>query len=271
MKKDTTGTSAKSQDDDIKQKVMRYFFAILIILSAFPIASAVQKSLTNINRKTVDDDKFQEFTESGFIKILITFFSLIICAIGAMRVLGIDSYVAYSYLGVLSVAVPVALSDQIRNYISGLLLITFDRIRVSDIIMIDNEIEGKVNKIGIFSTVLVHPITKYVTYVPHSDLWSKSWVNVTKNSKVRIIVPITFESSTNFVDVKKYINGIIDEKFSMIDSNDTIFSSGKTTWGNELSVSCVIPSKFFWNYRRDLRRVIREELQKKHPDVKFVD
>jgi small conductance mechanosensitive channel len=244
---------------------VRYILAIILVFSTFPISSGITSRLQETNFK---NEEIENFFQKGLAVLLIRFFTLIIMLFLAMRVIGLNKLYLASYVGVLLIAIPTAMSSQIANYFSGLLLIAFDRIRLGDYVLLD-EFEGKINKLNLFSVELKDQFTRKTRYIPNADFWTKSFVNVSKNTTAKIITEITVASNNDFDMIENDIFDILEDRFEGIDVGQTTVMYEHSTWGTKIRVAVEVPSKKYFEYKILLLKTLRKELSY-NEDIEFV-
>ncbi|AII17220.1 putative small conductance mechanosensetive channel protein [Aureococcus anophagefferens virus] len=244
---------------------IRYISAIIIVLLTFPISSILTQKLQDTDYKNEDFDKF---FQTGLSILLIRFATMFVLILIALKVANVNNLVIASYAGILLIAVPAAMSTQISNYISGLLLIAFDRITLNDYIIID-DFEGRIKKLNLFSIEVKDEFTKKTRFIPNADFWTKSFINVSKNTTAVAKIEITVASDNDFDEIEDKILNIIDNNFEGIDASKTRIRYDHSIWGVKLSIAVEVPSKKYFEYKMLLLRVIRKKISEDE-DINFV-
>ena len=112
-------------------------------------------------------------------------------------------------LGLFGVAVALGAQDLFKNLISGILVLVEKRFKVGDWILVENIIEGIVEKIGFRSTV-VRKFDKSVAVIPNFQFAENAVINISETTNWRINWIITLQYDTT-VDQLKKIRDEIDK------------------------------------------------------------
>ncbi len=99
-------------------------------------------------------------------------------------------------LGLLGVAVALGAQDLFKNLISGILVLVEKRFKKGDVVIIDNVIEGSVEKIGFRSTA-IRKFDKSLCFIPNYQFAENAVTNITEISNRRInwIVGVEYKST----------------------------------------------------------------------------
>jgi small-conductance mechanosensitive channel len=158
------------------QKVVNLLFFLLytFILTVIAIkvldllvetfAEGVKKKVTPSERPLVD-------TYYSMISKILNVFVVIVAIIAVLDRLGFNVTSLITSLGVGSLAVGLAAKDTIKNFISGILLVTDRQFRIGDRVYIrDIGVEGYVHDIGLRTTRIVTISGNNLITVPNSKL-----------------------------------------------------------------------------------------------------
>ena len=138
-------------------------------------------------------------------KILIIFFGFA----ATLDIWGIKIAPIIAGLGLFGVAVALGAQDLFKNLISGILVLVEKRFKVGDWILVENIIEGVVEKIGFRSTV-VRKFDKSVAVIPNFQFAENAVINISETTNWRINWIITLQYDTT-VDQLKKIRDEIDK------------------------------------------------------------
>ena len=127
-------------------------------------------------------------------------------------------------LGLFGVAVALGAQDLFKNLISGILVLIEKRFKKGDVIIIENIIEGSVEKIGFRSTA-IRKFDKSLCFIPNFQFAENAVTNVTKISNRRInwIIGLEYKSSTS------QLRSICKDIEQKITNNKTDFFVSKST------------------------------------------
>ena len=138
-------------------------------------------------------------------KILIIFFGFA----ATLDIWGIKIAPIIAGLGLFGVAVALGAQDLFKNLISGILVLVEKRFKVGDWILVENIIEGVVEKIGFRSTV-VRKFDKSVAVIPNFQFAENAVINISETTNWRMNWIITLQYDTT-VDQLKKIRDEIDK------------------------------------------------------------
>ncbi len=132
-------------------------------------------------------------------------FKILIIILGAAAVLelwGIKIGPIIAGLGLFGVAVALGAQDLFKNLISGILVLVEKRFKVGDWIIVENIIEGIVEKIGFRSTV-VRKFDKSIAIIPNFQFAENAVINISETTNWIISWVITLQYNTTVEQLKK--------------------------------------------------------------------
>jgi len=130
---------------------------------------------------------------------------ILIIILGAAAVLdlwGIKIGPIIAGLGLLGVAVALGAQDLFKNLISGILVLVEKRFKIGDWIIVENIIEGIVERIGFRSTV-VRKFDKSLAIIPNFQFAENAVINVSATTNWIISWIITLQYNTTVEQLKK--------------------------------------------------------------------
>ena len=130
---------------------------------------------------------------------------ILIIILGAAAVLdlwGIKIGPIIAGLGLLGVAVALGAQDLFKNLISGILVLVEKRFKIGDWIVVENIIEGIVERIGFRSTV-VRKFDKSLAIIPNFQFAENAVINVSATTNWIISWIITLQYNTTVEQLKK--------------------------------------------------------------------
>jgi MscS family membrane protein len=157
---------------------------------------------------------------TSFLRVIV--FTLGFCAV--LELWGIRVGPIIAGLGLLGVAVALGAQDLFKNLISGILVLIEKRFKKGDVIVIENIVEGVVEKIGFRSTA-IRKFDKSLCFIPNNQFAENAVTNITRISNRRInwIIGLEYKSTT------KQLKSICKEIEKKIKSNSKNFSTNKVT------------------------------------------
>jgi len=157
-------------------------------------------------------------------------FKILIVILGAAAVLelwGIKIGPIIAGLGLFGVAVALGAQDLFKNLISGILVLVEKRFKVGDWIIVEDIIEGIVERIGFRSTV-VRKFDKSIAIIPNFQFAENAVINISETTNWIISWTITLQYNTTVEQLKK----IRDE----IEKYVTTHKDYKTSLGHAVRV-----------------------------------
>jgi len=157
-------------------------------------------------------------------------FKILIVILGAAAVLelwGIKIGPIIAGLGLFGVAVALGAQDLFKNLISGILVLVEKRFKVGDWIIVEDIIEGIVERIGFRSTV-VRKFDKSIAIIPNFQFAENAVINISETTNWIISWTITLQYNTTIEQLKK----IRDE----IEKYVTTYKDFKTSLGHAVRV-----------------------------------
>ncbi len=155
---------------------------------------------------------------------------ILVFILGAAAVLelwGIKIGPIIAGLGLFGVAVALGAQDLFKNLISGILVLVEKRFKVGDWIVVENIIEGIVERIGFRSTV-VRKFDRSLAIIPNFQFAENAVINISETTNWIISWVITLQYNTTVAQLKK----IRDE----IEKYVTTHEDYKTSLGNAVRV-----------------------------------
>tara|TARA_B100000902_G_scaffold243249_2_gene230328 strand:- start:5721 stop:6584 length:864 start_codon:yes stop_codon:yes gene_type:complete len=184
---------------------LRYLLALIIVILSFPISDKLANGLTKI-AKSRSKTKYSRFLISGFLTIFVRITTILAAILIGLRISGISSVYLISGVGLLSIILPLAFTEPLRDLACGILLLTFDRIRVGDYLTVDNKF-GRVDEVQAFSTNIRDPYTNIITEFPNSKLWSESVQSMYRSKDLKLHMPLLISHRN---DIKSVESSIIE-------------------------------------------------------------
>jgi len=209
-----------TENEKLTKFVYKINISIFTVVTFWFLSQIIKPLFSKV--KTIEQILTQDLIEwvTNFLKILV--FILGFCAV--LELWGIRVGPIIAGLGLLGVAVALGAQDLFKNLISGVLVLIEKRFRKGDVIIIENTIEGTVEKIGFRSTA-IRKFDKSLCFIPNNQFAEKAVTNITKISNRRInwIIGLEYKSTT------KQLKTICNDIENKIISRKKNFSVNKTT------------------------------------------
>jgi len=138
-----------------------------------------------------------------FLQNLVAITMQILLIFLAMQIAGIQLTFFTAIIAGLSVAVGLALSGTLQNFVSGILILMLRPYKVGDIINAQSQ-EGVVTSIQLFFTTVLTYDNKTIT-IPNGQLSNNVVVNYTKEDKRRIDIEVKISYGIDFENLKKIL------------------------------------------------------------------
>ena len=209
----TSYVSLGDSSENFIDNANRTLITILIFWSIHQIIGPISVLI-----KSVED-----LLSRDLLNWIIKAFKILILILGAAAVLelwGIKIGPIIAGLGLFGVAVALGAQDLFKNLISGILVLVEKRFKVGDWIIVEDIIEGIVERIGFRATV-VRKFDKSVAVIPNFQFAENAVINISETTNWRISWIITLQYNTTIDQLKnirdeieKYITTSKDYKIS---------------------------------------------------------
>ena len=209
-----------TENEKISGFIYKINISIFTIVTFWLLSQIIKPMFSRV--KTIEQILTKDLIEwiTNFLKILV--FILGFCAV--LELWGIRVGPIIAGLGLLGVAVALGAQDLFKNLISGVLVLIEKRFKKGDVIIIEETIEGTVEKIGFRSTA-IRKFDKSLCFIPNNQFAEKAVTNITKISNRRInwIIGLEYKSTT------KQLKTICNDIENKIISRKKNFSVNETT------------------------------------------
>ena len=141
---------------------LRYLLALFIVLLSFPISDKLANGITRIT-KSRTKTKYSRFLLSGFLTIAVRVLTVLMALLVGLKISGLSTVYLISGVGLLSIILPLAFTEPLRDLACGILLIAFDIIKKNLQIELDrltgrtwrNRIKNIMSKISLSIIILL--------------------------------------------------------------------------------------------------------------------
>lgn len=188
----------------IQPTLMNIIIAVVIYLLGSFILRRLQTVLRRLLARKSHDQSVNSFVFTSA-TIAFKFFLFVLM----LEQLGINTTSLLALLGAAGLAISLAIKDSLANFASGVMLIILKPFKSGDYINIGST-EGKVEKISLFSTLLVSSDNKEII-IPNAKIYQGSITNYTARSTRRIELSFTVSYQAPLAQVKKEVYALIAE------------------------------------------------------------
>ena len=247
--------------------LLRYFVSFIIVILIFPISDKTASTLNHfITSKKAN--KYNVFFLSGVLTIFIRFIMIFCALILAAKISKISTIYILSSLGVLSIVLPLAFTEPLRDFACGVLLITFDKIRVGDYIKLGNTF-GRIQDIQAFYSKIINPYTGTTTEIPNSKLWTESVQSMYRYKNFKLHMPLLISHRNDIKMVEESIKEILEQNEKVDDITLSYTKQDQRGLVVDISIGLKDKKSDFGQLTSDLYRSLQIGLQKR--GIVFVD
>ncbi len=228
---------------------------IILALLIFFIGKYLAKKLANLAEKIMVKSKLDD-TLVHFLGNVIFGLLMMLVIMASLNKLGVNTTSFVAIIGGASVAVGLALKNELSNFAAGVLIVLFRPFNKGDYVKI-GEHEGNVTKIALINTSLM-TINNHEVIIPNSKVTADSMVNYDSlpNRRTDIIVGISYNA-----DIKTAKNLML----KVANEHELVFSDPEpTVIVKELNSSSVDLELRIWSVNTDWRQVtsdLRENIK----------
>ena len=219
--------------DKYQLKVSSILLLILLIIVVKIILQLIKKSLDGSSRIEVAK-KYSIFN-------LIKYVIIIFAAFFGFQILGFNLSLILAGSAALLVGVGLGLQNIFSDFVSGIILLIESKIKVNDILEVNN-LMCRVLEINLRTTTVLTRDDRYII-LPNTDLTKNEIVNWTYNDDItsRFEVSVGVSYSSDIVLVKKILIQVADEQAGVIKSPEPFVRF------NEFGDSSLNFSIYFWS------------------------
>jgi MscS family membrane protein len=186
----------------IVDTINRTLITILIFWVMHQVIEPISYILSGLN-KILTKELIGWITKS--LKILI--FILGLAAV--LELWGIKIGPIIAGLGLFGIAVALGAQDLFKNLISGILVLVEKSFKIGDWILVENIIEGIVEKIGFRSTI-IRKFDKSIAIIPNFQFAENAVINISQTTNWKISWVINLQYNTTVEQLKTIRNEIED-------------------------------------------------------------
>lgn len=219
--------------------VSSFLVFLIIFLSTILVASLLSRLLASrvLSRLNIDKGTIYTFRR-------ITYYMLVtIGAIFAFQFIGIDLSGLTVIFGLLSVGIGFGLQNITSNFISGIILLFEQPIKIGDRLTI-GDIVGDVEAINMRSTT-IRSLKNIAIIVPNSEFISSQVINWSHTDpKIRLDIEVGVSYDSDLDLVKKTLLEIAAKNKHILKFPEPqvyILNFGDSTWDMQLQVWCASP------------------------------
>ena len=206
------------QMQDMWNKITAFFIEhgmdFVLGLIVLIVGLVLVKIISVIIRKIISKSKRNGAVASFIISLCVAVIDIVII-IGALSIMGLNLASILTVVATGGVAIGLALKDSLGNVASGLIIIVNKPFKKGDYIMVGG-VEGKINKINLFNTILTTWDNKVVV-VPNSVAVNNPLTNCDTASTRRVDLQLGFEYGTDLEKARMIIATVVemDERVSI--------------------------------------------------------
>ena len=206
------------QMQDMWNKITAFFIEhgmdFVLGLIVLIVGLVLVKIISVIIRKIVSKTRGDGAVASFIISLCVAVIDIVII-IGALSIMGLNLASILTVVATGGVAIGLALKDSLGNVASGLIIIVNKPFKKGDYIMVGG-VEGKINKINLFNTILTTWDNKVVV-VPNSVAVNNPLTNCDTASTRRVDLQLGFEYGTDLEKARMIIATVVemDERVSI--------------------------------------------------------
>ncbi len=248
--------------DKFQLKVSSLLLLILLIILVKVLLEVIKKSLYASSRI----DVAKKYSIFSLIKYIIIVFSVVF----GFQILGFNLSLILAGSAALLVGVGLGLQNIFSDFVSGIILLVESKIKVNDILEVNN-LMCRVLEINLRTTTVLTRDDRYII-LPNTDLTKNQIVNWTYTdiaSRFEVSVGVSYASDINLV--KKILKQVADEQKQVLKTPEPFVRF------NEFADSSLNFSVYFWseeiysveNIKSEMRARIFELFSENNINIPF--
>lgn len=267
--------------DSVTQFAKEHAFNVFVILATtfilrrfamLFIKQLIRQTIKPEMFKTLQDEKQREKTLVSTIDAGVRAGLWIITGLLLLAELGINIAPLLAGAGIAGVALGFGAQSMVRDFLSGIFVITENQYRVGDVIRINNEVSGKVEKVTLRQTVL-RDLDGMVHHIPNGEV--RLATNMTMEfANVNLDIPISYESDIEVVE--KIVNQVGEELAIDPEWRDDILEAPKFLRINDFASSAMIikitgktAPMMHWGVTGELRKRLKIAFDKNNITIPY--
>ena len=180
---------------------MRIIGVVVFLIVAWIVAGWVQRAISRQMKKRELD-----LALAGFISSVARWGVITMAVIASLGVFGVETTSFAAVLGAAGLAIGLAFQGSLSNVASGVMLLTFRPFTVGDVVSAAGVV-GKVDQIGLFSTILDTPDNRRII-VPNSVVFGSTIENVTFHDVRRVDVGVGTDYDADLAKVREVLESV---------------------------------------------------------------
>ena len=193
----------------IISNIDNWIAGIIIVVISYLIAKMVAGALkTEIIKKKGDD------VQESVLILVDRMSKIIIITVGVTVALALNGLNFTAVIGAMSLGIGFALKDIIGNFISGIIMLSQDRVKIGDFIKV-SDILGTIVSIDTRATIL-QAVDGTEVVIPNMAMLNETVISYSTNPFRRIELIIGVDYGTDMPMVTSLIKGIIDRDIDIV-------------------------------------------------------
>ena len=199
----------------VARNIDNWIAGIIIVIISWIIAKMIAGGI----KKEIIKKKGEDVQESVLILVeRIT--TIVILVVGITVAAAINGLNFTAVIGALSLGIGFALKDIIGNFISGIIMLSQDRIKIGDLIKVGDML-GTIVSIDTRATIL-QSIDGTEVVIPNQSMLNETIVSFTTNPFRRIELIVGVDYNTDLTMVTSLIKGIIEKDINIIPKPESV-------------------------------------------------
>ncbi len=228
---------------------------IALSILIFIIGIYVSKILVKILKKALNNAGIENILVN-FISSIVNWLLLLFVIIAALSQLGINTNSLIALIGAAGLAIGLALQDSLKNFASGVMLITFRPFKEGDFVEAAGT-TGTVEKITIFSSTLRTPDNKEVI-VPNGPIYSEVIINYSARENRRVDMVFGIGYGDDIKKAKELIEKIIGEDPRILKNPEPLVAVGELADSSvNFEVRPWVKTGDYWDVKFDITEKIK--------------
>ena len=238
-------------------------FSIII----FVIGYYITKLLIRLLKKVLDNAGMENILVN-FISSIISWLLLLFVIIAALSNLGVNTNSLIALIGAAGLAIGLALQDSLKNFASGVMLITFRPFKEGEFVEAGGT-TGTVEKITIFSSTLRTPDNKEVI-VPNGAIYSDVITNYSAKGTRRVDMVFGIGYGDDIKKAKEIIEQIISEDPRILKDPAPLVAVGELADSSvNFEVRPWVKTDEYWDVKFDITEKVKFRFDENDISIPF--
>lgn len=253
-------------DTILSREIIGPIVVIVVSILLYGFLKRIIKKMFRINLARIDVNKNK--TMAGLVCNIVKYLIIIVDVLIILSLFGVDTKAIIASLGVVGVVIGLAVQDILKDFISGIFILSEDQYQVGDTVKISN-FKGEVTSLGL-KTTRIKAYTGEVMIINNRNI--NEVINYSKENSLAVI-DINTEYSALTSEIEKVINNLCQrlskELPNLVGKVELIGITNLGDDGVVFRVTALTKPMCHYEVERLIRKAIKDEFAKNNINIPY--